>query len=327
MLFNQRMNIGLVDWSWLAYRSVYSKHATQISSYLGNVYAGPSVVLYQSLAMLLKRFDTLIFCLDGYPKHKFEKFPFYKAQRREVREKDESYETNKALRGQLKLWLIQTIPSVIAYNPSEEADDCIGTLATRLAAIDYVHIHIISTDKDLWQLLSPKIHLWENDEEVTPARVQDYFGTTADKIPLYKAWFGDSSDNIPKLHRMPTKLGIALVNASENVEDSIAKIPQIVPSGGPTNWQKRFLDFADTARKNFELALINRNLPVPFAYFKPDFQPLAMIFDTYKITSFSASDIYEPLLKGQLTTLQVLLQANLLDPSKPVSFEEFVAKL
>jgi 5'-3' exonuclease len=70
--------------------------------------------------------------------------------------------------------------------PDYEADDVIATL-TR-AAVKTGEVEIISTDKDFFQLVGPRVRLDREPWKVAPQDVR-----------LYKTLVGDPSDNIPGL--------------------------------------------------------------------------------------------------------------------------------
>lgn len=325
MLFPKN-EICLCDFSWLAYRALYSKESDRVSSFVGNVYAGPTFVLYQSLLAISKRWPQVVYVLDGWPKAKHELFKEYKAQRKETREADPNYQLNKNIRNQLRNWIVQSIPSVIAYLPDQEADDCIGSLSHQLSA-QGVTVHILCSDKDLWQLKNSKIHLWKVDGdfvEITDQDVNEHFGVEPLKIPLVKAWFGDASDNIPKLFRMPSKYAMPMIKACKDVDECVARVGEFVKDA---KWVPKFVEFADTAKRNLDLATINRNLKVPFAYFKPDPQPLQALLESYYIKQFTADMLFEVFGKNQIETLQLLLRSGILDPQNTIPFEDLVKKV
>jgi DNA polymerase-1 len=83
-----------------------------------------------------------------------------------------------------------------------EADDVIGTLA-KLAEAAGVHAYIVSGDKDMAQLVTERISIYnvaKQDVEVElldSAAVREKFGVPPGRIVDLLALQGDSSDNIP----------------------------------------------------------------------------------------------------------------------------------
>ena len=81
-----------------------------------------------------------------------------------------------------------------------EADDIIGTLATKLAANGH-QVTIVTADKDLMQLVTPSINLWDTmrDRRFSEAEVIEKMGVPPRLVTDYLGMVGDSSDNIPGL--------------------------------------------------------------------------------------------------------------------------------
>ena len=82
-----------------------------------------------------------------------------------------------------------------------EADDIIGTLAKMIDETDEYKGLIVSSDKDLLQLISDKVtmKMLKSKDYVmmTEETFFDIYGLTPDKMIDIKALQGDSSDNIP----------------------------------------------------------------------------------------------------------------------------------
>ena len=92
-----------------------------------------------------------------------------------------------------------------------EADDIIGTLATKFA--EGADMVIVSRDKDLGQLLRDNDVLWDfaNDDYMGPADVIAKFGVAPDQIADYLALAGDSVDNIPGAPGIGAKTAALLI--------------------------------------------------------------------------------------------------------------------
>jgi 5'-3' exonuclease len=78
-----------------------------------------------------------------------------------------------------------------------EADDVIATLVE--LAPDDCEIGIVSTDKDLMQLVTDRVELLDHvkGQRIGPAEVEERFGVPPEKILDLRSLVGDSSDNIP----------------------------------------------------------------------------------------------------------------------------------
>jgi DNA polymerase-1 len=94
--------------------------------------------------------------------------------------------------------------SVRAMNVAElgiegfEADDLIATYA-RLARAEGHQVTIVSSDKDLMQLVGPGVVMLDamKNRTIGPEQVREKFGVGPDKVIDVQAFAGDSTDNIP----------------------------------------------------------------------------------------------------------------------------------
>jgi DNA polymerase I len=79
-----------------------------------------------------------------------------------------------------------------------EADDLIGTLATRMRA-EGKKVVIITRDKDLSQLVRPGDEYWDylSDKRFAYDKIADRFGVLPERMPCFLALMGDAVDNIP----------------------------------------------------------------------------------------------------------------------------------
>ena len=145
-----------------------------------------------------------------------------------------------------------------------EADDIIGTLAKRVDEEDEFDATIISSDKDLLQLISDEVdvkllktsgHILMNKEEfmntyqVEPKRMVDL-----------KALMGDSSDNIPGVKGIGEKTAINLVSKYGSLDGIYENIDSI---SGKT--KEKLLADKDNAYMSFDLATIFREVPLDFS--------------------------------------------------------------
>ncbi len=103
-----------------------------------------------------------------------------------------------------------------------EADDLIGTLAKKAVEKEYEPL-IVSGDRDLFQLVSPKVHqIYLSNKGMIyfePETVMEkYDGLSPEQIVDLKALSGDPSDNIPGIRGIGEKTAIKLLKAYENLE-------------------------------------------------------------------------------------------------------------
>lgn len=131
-----------------------------------------------------------------------------------------------------------------------EADDIIATYA-KLAETQGIKVTIVSSDKDLMQLVRGDIKLMDPMKQIMigEKEVFEKFGVTPDKVVDVQALCGDASDNVPGVAGIGVKTAAELINAYgslENLLDNTAQIKQ----------PKR----RETLENNAELARISKRL-------------------------------------------------------------------
>jgi DNA polymerase-1 len=305
--------VTLIDTSWLVYRSFWSPQAESISKFTGIPAAGPLVMFYQSVSKVYRDFTNPIFVLDSFPIDKVELFPEYKGNRQAAREADPDAAVKSETRKSLRNSLVQTLPTVVSVIQDQEADDTIASIAVQLKAKG-VDVHILSSDRDLWQLHQQGIKLWvpgdSGYKDVTDMMVEESFGTPAIKIPLCKAWLGDKSDNIPKIPRLSSKLVRNIINQSETLEDTINLVHMLPPS---EKWKKPMIEFIPQAQINYQIVKIRTQLVPRFAYFRLDSKYLQDILDAFMVRNFNAYELYQAMVPAQDATVHLLHRHGMLN--------------
>ncbi|MBI1186960.1 MAG: DNA polymerase I [Alphaproteobacteria bacterium] len=110
-----------------------------------------------------------------------------------------------------------------------EADDIIATYA-RQAARDGATVKIVSSDKDLMQLVDDgKIELFDpmKQKPLGPEAVMEKFGVTPDKVIDVQALMGDSVDNVPGAPGIGPKTAAKLINTYGDLETLLSKASEI----------------------------------------------------------------------------------------------------
>ena len=131
-----------------------------------------------------------------------------------------------------------------------EADDLIATYA-RLAVEAGATCTIISSDKDLMQLIRPGVEMMDPIKKVKlgPEAVMEKFGVTPDKVVDVQALAGDSTDNVPGVPGIGVKTAAQLINEYGDLETLLAR-------AGEIKQPKR----REALQQNAELARISRKL-------------------------------------------------------------------
>ena len=124
------------------------------------------------------------------------------------------------------------------YLQDIEADDAIGLAShkierieqvamvdARFAKLDSLTALIVSDDKDYYQLLSDRCHVWRGitQQHYTPQRFKTEFGFTPHSYIDYKALVGEAAtgDNIPKVPGIGDVWAAKLVAAHGGIDDII----------------------------------------------------------------------------------------------------------
>tara|TARA_R110002072_G_scaffold1598_6_gene13593 strand:- start:7161 stop:8039 length:879 start_codon:yes stop_codon:yes gene_type:complete len=112
-----------------------------------------------------------------------------------------------------------------------EADDIIGTLATRFG--EGTDIVIVTRDKDLGQLLRENDVMWDfaNDDYMGPSDIAQKFGVKPDQIADFLALAGDSVDNIPGAPGIGAKTAALLIQQFGSLQALLANPVAIETSG------------------------------------------------------------------------------------------------
>ncbi|MGQ9368448.1 DNA polymerase I [Azospirillum sp. A39] len=141
-----------------------------------------------------------------------------------------------------------------------EADDLIATYA-RLARAAGREVTIVSSDKDLMQLVGPGVRMLDpiKNKPIGPDEVVEKFGVPPDKVVDVQALAGDSVDNVPGVPGIGVKTAAQLIVEYGDLETLLARAGEIKQ---PARRQK-LIDFADQARVSKRLVQLDANAPVP----------------------------------------------------------------
>lgn len=112
-----------------------------------------------------------------------------------------------------------------------EADDIIGTLATRARAAD-MPVTIVSRDKDLTQLVSADDTYWDAVADVRYgyADIEERFGVIPERMADFLALMGDAVDNIPGVPGVGRKTAAKLLKHFDSlpgVFDNLETVPKL----------------------------------------------------------------------------------------------------
>ena len=109
-----------------------------------------------------------------------------------------------------------------------EADDLIATYA-RMAVEAGATCTIVSSDKDLMQLIRPGVEMMDpiKKTKLGPEAVMEKFGVTPDKVVDVQALAGNSTDNVPGVPGIGVKTAAQLINEYGDLETLLKRAGEI----------------------------------------------------------------------------------------------------
>ena len=203
--------------------------------------------------------DYLAVVFDAGDSFRTEVFPEYKATREKM--PDDLRSSLGRIRD-----IVEAFNDPIVELDGYEADDVIGTLATRArdAGLEAV---IVSGDKDFYQLVGPDIHLMNPGrggatgvaaDWVTEENASEKFGIPPSQVVDYLALVGDSSDNIPGARGVGPKTALALLEQHGDIEALIVNAESLKPPRASKSLQEN----AEAVRLSKRLVTIMTDLDV-----------------------------------------------------------------
>lgn len=275
----------LVDGNNILFRSYYA------TAYRGNILRNskgfPTNALYGFMNMINKIIKEMnpsymLIAFDKGKTFRHEKYQDYKGGR---------IETPNDLKMQFPVAkkLCEAMGIEYLEVDNYEADDIIGTFAKMIDEdSDYEGI-IVSSDKDLLQLISKDVQvklLKTNDYIMMNEKTFfDTYGITPPRMVDLKALMGDSSDNIPGVKGIGEKTALTLLqkyNTLDGVYDHIDEIS--------TKNRERLINDKENAYFSYELATIYKEVPVDLSLndikYNGPTQFLNKVLEEYEFYSF-----------------------------------------
>ena len=152
---------------------------------------------------------------------------------------DVSYEGYKANREAMPEDLRRQIPYIrralealripILEAEGFEADDVIGTLARQAAEQEH-EVFIVSGDKDMMQLVTPRVKVLNPQKDnliLDPEKVTEVLGVPPDKVIDVMALRGDSVDNVPGAPGIGDKGSVELIKEFGSVEAVLDRAAEV----------------------------------------------------------------------------------------------------
>ena len=281
----------LIDGNNFMFRSYYA------TAYTGNVMKNskgfPTNALYGFINMINKIIQ------EEKPEYMAVAFDIGRNFRKEKYEtyKDGRSETPQELKQQMPVAREVLKAMGIKYFELEpyEADDIIGTFAKKCEEDDDYEALIISSDKDLLQLISHEtsVKLLKTKDSIkyNPKNFKEEWGFEPIRMIDYKALAGDASDNIPGVKGIGDKTAINLLKQYDTIEDIYEHIDEI-----KGKMQEKLIADKDSAFMSKEIATIYRDVPIDvelnnIKYDGPDYVSLNKIYEDLEFFSLLKKNV------------------------------------
>ena len=140
-----------------------------------------------------------------------------------------------------------------------EADDLIATYAKQAEAKG-ARVTIISSDKDLMQLVSDKVSMLDTmkNKQIGIPQVIEKFGMGPEKVIEIQALAGDSVDNIPGVPGIGVKTAVVLLEHFGDLETLLQRCDEIPQKGR----REKMMANIDNARLSLELVTLKTDVDV-----------------------------------------------------------------
>lgn len=141
-----------------------------------------------------------------------------------------------------------------------EADDLIATY-TRLARDAGAIVTIVSSDKDLMQLIRPGVTMLDpmSNKTIAEPEVLAKFGVEPGRVVDVQALAGDSVDNVPGVPGIGIKTAAQLIDQFGTLDALLARASEIKQP----KRRQALIDHADNARLSRDLVRLHDHVPLP----------------------------------------------------------------
>jgi len=143
-----------------------------------------------------------------------------------------------------------------------EADDLIATYAKQ-AETKGARVTIISSDKDLMQLVSERVSMLDTmkNKHIGIPQVMEKFGMGPERVIEIQALAGDSVDNIPGVPGIGVKTAVVLLEQFGDLEALLQRCDEIPQKGR----REKMMANVDNARVSLELVTLKTDVDVDVA--------------------------------------------------------------
>lgn len=140
-----------------------------------------------------------------------------------------------------------------------EADDIIATYARQAEAVG-ADVTIVSSDKDLMQLVTANVHMYDamKDKQIGIPDVIEKWGVPPEKMIDLQAMTGDSTDNVPGIPGIGPKTAAQLLEEFGDLETLLARADEIKQ----VKRRENIVANAELARVSRQLVELRTDVPL-----------------------------------------------------------------
>ena len=220
------------------------------------------------------------------PTFRSEVYPAYKAQREATPE--DIKRAVPIIKELMNAWNIPIL-QVDGY----EADDVIGTLATKAGAKG-IKTYMLTPDKDYGQLVRDNIFIFRprhggGYETMGPEEVKAKYAIPSTEAVIdLLALMGDTADNFPGCPGVGEKTAVKLINEFGSIDEILKRTPEIKGA-----LRKKVEEHVDDIRMSKFLATIKTDVPIELNMDKlkvtqPDEEKLGKLFEELELRSLAS---------------------------------------
>ena len=253
----------LIDGNNILFRSFYATAYT--GTIMKNSKGFPTNALYGFINMINKiiseeKPEYVMIAFDKGKTFRHDKYETYKDGRKETPpELKEQFPVAKKL--------VEAMGITYYEIDNYEADDIIGTFAKKIDEDLEFTATIISSDKDLLQLISDKVDVKllkpTGYIRMDTKEFINTYGVEPPRMVDLKSLMGDPSDNIPGVKGIGEKTAISLLKEYHTLENLYNNIDSV-----KGKVKEKLIDDKDSAFMSYDLATIYREVPIDTSFDK-----------------------------------------------------------
>jgi DNA polymerase I len=248
-----RKRIFLVDGNSYLYRAFYA------TPHLANSKGTPTNAIYAFISMIKKlrnaeNPDTLVIIFDSkVPSFRSAISKAYKAQRPPM-------PGNLIAQVPYVKGIVEAMGLPMLEKEGYEADDIIGTIVEHLKNHDDMETFIVTSDKDMMQLISHTVCIYDSmkNQIIREPEVIEKLGVKPVHVIDYLALCGDTSDNIPGVPGIGEKTARELISTMGSMDNIYHNIDGIQKN----SVKEKLLAGKELGEMSRQLATIKVDVPI-----------------------------------------------------------------